>query len=59
MTVGELRRYLNTLPLNSTDWTVVVIDSDSAELFDVDKATRGEIDGGATALILRAKVSDN
>lgn len=59
MTLGELRRFLNTLPLDSNDWPVVVLDSDTADLLAVHKASRGEIDGGATALILGAVISDS
>ncbi|MFJ9408595.1 hypothetical protein [Streptomyces sp. NPDC101393] len=58
MTVGELRRFMNTLPLHSDDWPVVVLDGDTGDLFEVQESTRGEIDGGATALILRSTVAD-
>jgi hypothetical protein len=58
MTVGELRRFMNTLSLHSDDWPVVVLDSENVDLFEVQESTKGEIDGGATALILRSTLAD-
>lgn len=57
MNVGQLRKFLNTLPLDSDDWSVSVIDSDTADLFSVHKASRGTVDSGPT-LVLAVQISD-
>lgn len=58
MTVSELRRFLNTLPLDSIDWPIAVIDSGTGDLFSVEKAIRDGVDGHDEALILYVTISE-
>ncbi len=48
---------MNTLPLDSDDMPVVALDGDTAELFQVFKATQGTI-GASSALVLGIEISD-
>lgn len=54
MTLRELRRFLNTLPLNSDDWPVVALDVDTAELYDGVKLSIGD----AGALVVGIQIQD-
>ena len=38
MTVGELLRFLSTLPVESTYWPVLVLDEDTADASDIEAA---------------------
>lgn len=57
MNVGELRRYLGTLPLDSDHWPVVTLDGDTADLSNVHKLSVGTVDGGP-ALVLGVTLSE-
>ncbi len=51
MNTGELRRFLNTLPLDSDHWPAFSLDSDTADLSDVHKLSVGTVEG-KPALVL-------
>jgi len=57
MTVGDLRRFLNTLPLDSDKWPITILDRDTAELFDVVSASRGS-NGGRPVTVIAVKIAE-